>query len=173
MAADTLQNRVLECEHAMSLRDKTILQMKFSDLRVHLDYTKELYQSFPFEMQLNIATRAVRDSLETAVDKSLEGDEDARDFGPIFGEVMLHLSLPSASQGRSSGPTSLTAFKGLDTKLFVLLRNVVIELEDFLAENSGGQDALAAAFDLESMLEGGNNNDPNKQWEEKSQTLGG
>ncbi|CAE7624279.1 unnamed protein product [Symbiodinium sp. CCMP2592] len=57
-AAEALEERLLQCEHAAALEGgMLVMQCKFSDLRGHLFRTQDLWHSFPFLLQVRVSLR--------------------------------------------------------------------------------------------------------------------
>jgi len=151
LSADVLLNRILECEHAQHLREKTISQMKFQDLEVHLDYTKGIFDSFPWEMQFMIVSRVCRHHLETALTNlpTEGGEPNPENIGDLFTEFASSLVLPDST-------AKCTGFQGLESTLFTVLRHLMRRANEALEDESG--DGLE--FDVDSLMADAGKVDP-------------
>ena len=77
--AETLQVRILQCEHAQTLGKESVKQLGGEELAIHLMSTKELWPKYSLALQVRICFVWVRETLKDA-DAYNEGN------GEVFSE---------------------------------------------------------------------------------------
>lgn len=177
MSADVLHGKILECENASSLRTKPLLQIKYKELEAHLAYTKSLWDRFPWELQVTVATRCTRQMLEhctSQVASAEDGEVSAQD---LFHDFLCAIEYPD--------PTKVSQiFEGTNATLFTVLHRLIKAI-DVAAEEvaSAGGGGGSDQWDLEAILdqEGGGESqklsifvDPCEAlvWEKKKTAIG-
>ena len=87
-AAELLQTRIDECEHAGQLTKESFQLTDIDALETHLDMTKRLWPKFSFHLQIKISFRYVQEHLQVAGDLRIKEDKQALKMYAVFAESL-------------------------------------------------------------------------------------
>ena len=146
VAADILEPRIAECEHALKLRAETVKGMKIQDLEAHVSMTASVWKEYSIPLQSAIVFRRIQDDMQglrtlcEAATQDLAAIKKSSNVVAVAMSCALPVGIEN-SEHFSSKSASLAA---------VLQR--LMKLVETCASGTGDVADLEAA--MESLLEG-------------------